>query len=131
MARRKSRTLTQLELEIMQAVWSQDEIGVEEIRKAFEDAGTPLALPTIRKMLSILQEKGYVTRRVQGRGHIYRALISEKEAHKGFLRDLVERAFDGSATNLVAALLQSKMVSKRDLEKVKRLIAEHEKGDGK
>ena len=131
MPRRKSRTLTELELEIMQVVWRKDEIAVEEIRTAIEETGKPLALPSIRKMLSILQEKGYVSRRAKGRGHLYRAVVSESQAHRGFLADLVERAFDGSATDLVAALLKSKMVSKREIKEVKRLIEEHEGGTKK
>ncbi len=128
MPRRRSRTLTELELEIMQVVWTKEEIRVEEIHKAFVEMEKPLALPSIRKMLSILQEKGYLTRRAIGRAHSYQAIVSKSQAHKGFVKDLVERAFDGSARDLVAALLDQKIVSKRELKKVKELIAKHEKG---
>ena len=128
MARRKTRTLTELELQIMTVLWRQEECSVEQLRDALADAGRELALPSIRTMLTILQDKGYVTRRAAGRGHAYRAKVSEEKAQKSILRDIVDRAFDGSAAGLVAALVKGRMVAKRDLDKIKKLIREHEKG---
>ena len=97
MARRKTRTLTEVELEIMQVVWQRAEVSVGDLQQTLEGQGKPLALPSIRTMLSILQEKGYVTRRGQGRGHLYRAKVPRTEAEKRILRDIVKRAFRGSA----------------------------------
>jgi BlaI family penicillinase repressor len=131
MARRKTRTLTELELEIMQVVWKQEEVTVRELRDAFGKTGKPLASPSIRTMLRILQNKGYVTRRSLGRGYAYRAVVSAGQARGRILKDMIERAFDGSATSVVAALLNARMVRASDLEDVRRLIDEHEKGEGK
>ncbi len=127
MRRKKSQPLTELELEIMRAVWSTPESSVEEIRAALENAGRPLALPSIRTMLGILLGKGYVARRPFGRAHRYRAKVSQAEARKGILQDILQRAFEGSALSMVAALLDTRMVSKRDVDEVKQLIREHEK----
>jgi predicted transcriptional regulator len=131
MARRKTRTLTELELEIMQVVWKQEEVTVRELRDAFEKAGKPLASPSIRTMLSILRKKGYVTRRRLGRGYAYQAAVSAGQARKRILKDMIERAFEGSATSLVAALLNARMVRRSDLEEVRRLIEQQEKGERK
>ena len=128
MARSRTRTLTELELKIMQVVWQHEEVTVGELRRAFEQVGKHLALPTIRTMLGILQKKGYVTRRPFGRGHAYRALVSAERAQKSILKDIVERAFDGSASNMVAALVKADMVSENDLEKIRRLIQQHDRG---
>ncbi len=127
MPRRKSRTLTDLELLIMQILWNHEETSVEEIRQDLEKQGRALALPSVRTMLSILQDKGYATRRKIGRGHAYRAIVPREKARKNILRDLVDRAFEGSAMNLVAALVDSSMVSEKDLTKVKALIRDYEK----
>lgn len=127
MARRKTRTLTELELEIMQIVWKKGEVSVEDICDATEAAGRPLARPTIRTMLAILQDKGYLTRRPEGRAFAYRAAVSQDEARSSIVRDVVERAFDGSAAGLVASLLGSKMVRARELDRVKKLIEHYEK----
>jgi BlaI family transcriptional regulator, penicillinase repressor len=127
MPRQKSRTLTELELEIMQVVWKSDEVCVEDLRTALQDAGRPLALPSIRTMLSILMEKGYVARRQEGRAHLYRAKVSQDKAQKGILKDVVERAFEGSALDMVAAMLNTRMVSKGEIDQVKRLLSNYEK----
>ena len=122
MARRKNRTLTELELEIMQIVWREGEVSVKDLSEAFEKAGRPLALPSIRTMLGILHDKGYVKRRPFGRGHAYRACVSAVQARKRILKDIVARAFDGSASSLVTALVDAGMVPAKELKKVKALV---------
>jgi len=126
MARRKSRTLTELELEIMQVVWGHDEVTVDDLDQEFQKAGKPLAPPSIRTMLSILQDKGYVKRRRMGRGYVYRAVVPADQAEKKILKDIVERVFDGSTSNLLAALVSQGMVGKDDLAQARRLIRKHE-----
>ena len=127
MERRKQRPLTELELAIMQIVWRQGEVTVRELCEAFEKRGRPLALPSIRTMLAILQEKRYVKRRPLGRGHAYRAAVSADEGHKRILQDIIERAFDGSASGLVTALVNSDMISRSEIEKARRLIKQQQK----
>jgi len=127
MARRKSRVLTELELEIMRVVWNSGEATVEEIQRALQEHGRPLAPPSVRTMLAILQEKGYVRRRAVGRGFVYGAAVSRKRARHSIVRDVIERAFEGSALDLVASLIKTRMVSKVDLDRVKQMIREHEK----
>jgi len=129
MARTKSRTLTELELQIMSVVWQKEEVTVDEVREALERQGKRLALPSVRTMLGILQTKGYVTRRAVGRAHAYRAAVSRYKARRSIVRDIVRRAFNGSASSLVAALLGGSVTSKREMEKIKELIRELEKGD--
>jgi len=128
MARRRKRKLTELELEIMRIVWKREEVTVKDLFEALEDAGRPLALPSIRTMLSILQDKGYVKRRSVGRGHAYRAAVSAHEGRRRILKDIIERAFEGSAASLVTALVNGELVSGRELDEVKQLIEQHEKG---
>ena len=128
MPRRKSRTLTQLELEIMQIVWKEGETTVKDISDSLRQTGHPLALPSIRTMLSILEDKGYVERRREGREHVYRAVVSGEQAQRRILKDIIDRAFDGSASHLVAALVSGEMVSQKELEEARRLIEKREKG---
>jgi predicted transcriptional regulator len=125
MARRKTKTLTELELEIMRVVWSKEEVTVEDIRRDLEERGKPLALPSVRTMLAILQEKGYVARRPLGRGFAHRARVRREDARESIVRDVIERAFDGSALGLVATLMSGELVSKGEIRKVKDLIWRH------
>lgn len=128
MSRRKTRTLTELELDIMNVIWKHEEATVGDIRRDLKKAGKPLALPSIRTMLGILQDKGYVARRADGRRHVYRPLVSRDAAQASILKDIVRRAFDGSALDMVAALIDTRLVSRSEINEVKRLI---EKADGR
>ncbi|MBI5093335.1 MAG: BlaI/MecI/CopY family transcriptional regulator [Candidatus Hydrogenedentes bacterium] len=129
MARRKTKTLTELELEIMQALWERGDATVEELADIFADHGKPLAPSSFRTMLSILKDKGYVTRKRAGRGFVYQARVAAEKARKSILSDLISRVFDGSATDLVAALVRDGMVSADDLAKARALIRQTEKGE--
>lgn len=129
MARRKTKTLTELELEIMQTLWERGPITVEDLAGAFAERGRPLAPPSFRTMLGILKDKGYVTRKRAGRGYLYQARVPAEIARKSILSDVIRRVFDGSASELVAALVKDGMVNADDLAKARALIRQNEKGD--
>lgn len=131
MARRKTKTLTELELEIMRLVWSSEEVSVEDIEAAMNQSERPLTPQSIRTMLSILREKGYVKRRRVGRGYAYRQAVKAEQAEKKILADIIDRLYDGSASSLVASLVSQGMVSKDDLSEAKRLIRKREKEEEK
>jgi len=130
MARPKSRTLTDVELEIMRILWVCGEATVPDLAQALARAGRPLAQPSIRTMLGILQRKRYVARRAAtGRGFAYHALVSEDQTQKHFVRTVVERVFGGSPLALVSTLLRDDVISAKDLAKVQRMIRDKGKGE--
>ena len=130
MARPKSRTLTELELQIMQILWAAEEATVPEVAEALAEGGRPLAQPSIRTMLSILQKKGYVARRAAaGRRFAYRALVSQEQAQRHTVKTVVERVFGGSPLALVSTLLRDDIISKKDIAKVQRMIRDKKKGE--
>ena len=128
MPRRKSRTLTEVELEFMQAVWERDEVTTEDVLEHLRGRGRHLADGSVRKILSILVAKGYLVRRPAGRAFRYKAAVAEGRANRSMLLDLVERAFAGSPALMMASLLDNTRMSKKDLAAIKQLIAEKEKG---
>ena len=120
---RKIPKLTELELELMKIIWSDGkEISVGRIQSTLDEQGHPLALPSIRTMLGILQEKGFVSRRLSGKAYLYKAEIPAANYQSSFLKTLLERAFDGSASGLVSALLSKDVVDEKELNKIKQLI---------
>ena len=127
MGRRKTRTLTELELGIMRLVWGAGEVTVEVIESGLKESRRPLSPQSIRTMLAILQGKGYVKRRRIGRGYAYREAVKAEHAEKRILTDIIERLYDGSALSLVATLVNQGMVSKEDLSEARRLIRKREK----
>ncbi|MFA6470987.1 MAG: BlaI/MecI/CopY family transcriptional regulator [Candidatus Latescibacterota bacterium] len=124
MARRKNRTFTEVELEFMNILWNRGEAAPEDIRDSLLQDGRTLSGGSIRNVLAIMQEKGYVTRRKEGKAYIYRAKIHENQAREGMARDLLENVFAGSESLLVASLLERRDISPEELEKIELLIAE-------
>ena len=126
MARRKSPTFTEVELEFMHVIWNQGEVTTEDIQNTLGEKGRELSDGSIRKILSILMNKGHLLRRRVGRGFLYRAKEQKNQAHRNIVQDILKRAFEGSPSLMVAALLDSRDVSRSDIEEIKRLIKEHE-----
>ena len=127
MARRKTRTLTEVELEFMQILWAVKKASPEDMQNALLKKERTLTGGTIRKVLLILMKKGYVERVKQSKKYIYSPKVQKSQANRGLIQDLLTRAFDGSASLMVAALLDSHPVPKEDIEKIERLIADAKK----
>ena len=127
MARRKSPTFTEVELEFMRVIWPAGEVSTEDVHAALKKHGRDLSDGSIRKVLSILVTKGHLTRRRNGRAFLYKAVVPQGRANRRMVQDLITRAFDGSTALMIAALFDGKAIGKRDLAEIKRLIAEHEK----
>ena len=129
MARQSSRTLTEVELEFMQIVWDRGEVTTEGVQDALEEQGRSLTGGSVRKMLGILVEKGYLTRRKEGRGFVYSPEVNAERATRSMVSDLLDRAFDGSPADMVAALLDCRSVRPGDVQRIRQLIAEREQED--
>jgi predicted transcriptional regulator len=128
MARRKTPTLTEVELEFMHVIWDAGQVTTEDVQTALRRQGRALADGSIRKVLAILLAKGYLWRQPQGRGFVYRAKVPRVQANRHMVLDLVRRAFGGSAALMVSTLLDGLPISKAELREIRRLIAEREKG---
>ena len=125
MARHASRTLTEVELEFMQILWDGGEYSPDDIQFSFQEKDRNLTGGSIRKVLSILMKKGYVTRRREGKGHVYHATVHRDQANRSIVRDILMRAFGGSTPLMLAALLDSRNVDEKELETIEKMITEH------
>ena len=112
------KTLTIVELEFMRNLWASGQATPEEMRQSFEDEGRILTGGTVRKMLGILIEKGYVERDKQGRTYLYRPAVSAEITKSGLVKDVLNRAYDGSISHMFASFLDNEKVSPDDLEKI-------------
>ena len=119
MVRRKKApdSLTPLELKIMQVLWREGQGNVQHVQKNLP-AGTELAYTTVQTLLNVLERKGRVRRRLNGRAFDYRAVVSEEKILGQAVRDLVERMFGGSSEELVMSLVKSREI---DLERLAEL----------
>ena len=114
-------------MEFMQIVWEAGDVTPDDVLGQLRRQGRNLADGSVRKILSILVTKGYLSRRPEGRTFLYRAKVPKGRANRNMLMDLVSRVFGGSPALMVAALLDIPNLSDKDLNKIKQLISEREK----
>ncbi|MGO8719920.1 MAG: BlaI/MecI/CopY family transcriptional regulator [Acidobacteriaceae bacterium] len=114
------QTLTPLELEIMQVLWQNGPSTVTEVMPKLK---AELAYTTVQTMLMVLLRKGKVKRTQEGRAFRYRPAVSRERASGNALEDLVRRMFGGSAEALLMAMVDTRQISARELERLAKKVA--------
>ena len=112
---------TDAELAILRVLWER---GASTVRQVHDVLGRerPTAYTTALKLLQIMTEKGLVRRDETDRTHVYHARLSEEQTQRQLVRDLVDRAFGGSASKLVMQALAAKRTSPEELVEIRKLI---------
>ncbi|MEA3017410.1 MAG: hypothetical protein QOI38_2132 [Sphingomonadales bacterium] len=115
---------TEGELAILRVLWARKApMTVREVHGILS-RGKDTAYTTVLKMLTIMAEKGLVARDESERSHSYRPAQPEPVVQASLLKDLVRRAFSGSALTLVQRALDDEMASPDELDAIAKLIAE-------
>jgi BlaI family penicillinase repressor len=125
----KTKTLmpTDAELEILTVLWQR---GPSTVRDVYEQlsASRDMGYTTVLKLMQIMAEKELVRRDESQRAHVYEARFAQEQTQQQLVGDLLERAFDGSAMNLVMRALQTKRASAEELSQIRDLLDEFERG---
>jgi predicted transcriptional regulator len=121
MPRPKSPTLTEAELRLMQILWDHGSGTVGEVASALPGK-LGLAYNTVLTTLRILEAKGYVKRKKQGRAHLYSPVVDRTSARRSALRHVVARFFEDSPELLVLNLLDDEKVDAGELKRLKAAI---------
>ena len=121
MSKSPSPRPTDAELAILRVLWVR---GPSTVRQVHEVLGRerPGAYTTALKLLQIMTEKGLVERDDRDRTHVYRARLSEEQTQRQLVRDLVDRAFGGSATKLVLQALATNRASADELREIRHIL---------
>jgi predicted transcriptional regulator len=122
---KKSITLTEAELRLMKILWRRGESAVGDLVAAMPDGAT-LAYNSVLTTIRILEQKGYVEHRQEGRAFIYNACVGEHEASKTEIRHIMQRFFGDSRERLLLSLLRDDEVTPEELERLKEAIASAE-----
>lgn len=122
MARKKSQTLTDAELRIMEVLWRLGQASVRDVTDTLAKEDNPPAYTTVLTMLRILHEKNQVEYHKEGRAFIYKPLVNRQQAQSGVLDYVLSRFFQGSPKLLVQNLLENESISKTELDEIKRRI---------
>lgn len=114
-------SLSRRERQIMDALYRRGRATAAEVMRDLP--GEP-SYSTVRSQLRVLEEKGHVTHAEEGLRYVYAPAVPRHAARRSALRHLVETFFDGSAENLVAAILgnEASKLSDAELDRIARLV---------
>jgi BlaI family transcriptional regulator, penicillinase repressor len=112
---------TDTELAILRVLWQRGASTVRQVHETMS-AERPTAYTTALKMLQIMTEKGLVRRDESDRTHVYQPRLTEEQTQRQLVRDLLDRAFGGSATKLVMQALHARRSSAEELTEIRKLI---------
>ena len=123
--RNKTQLPTEAELEILNILWT---LGPSTVRDVHTASQKETGYTTVLKQMQVMAEKGLLKRSERYRSHVYEARIAKEQTQRQLTRSLVQRAFDGSAKNLVLGALSSQKVSAADLAEIRRMLDDYERG---
>ncbi|MFA5863066.1 MAG: BlaI/MecI/CopY family transcriptional regulator [Phycisphaerae bacterium] len=113
--------LGKLESKIMNIVWDRGKATVHDVRDAIATGKSP-AYCTILTMMRNLEGKGYLAHEVDDRAYVYRATVSQRQARRSIVGELLERLFEGSPAALVNSLIEHKQVSPKELKDIRKIL---------
>lgn len=124
MARRRSSTLTEAELRLMDVLWQKGAATVADVTAALPPP--PIAYNSVLTTMRILERKGYVKHEEVGRAYVYRPIVAQEEAAGHAVGHLLSRFFDNSAGTLALRLIETERPSNDELQRLKALIEQYE-----
>lgn len=122
---KRSITLTEAELRLMRVLWERGECAVAEVVAAIAEA-TPLAYTSVLTTIRVLEKKGYVTHRQEGRAFLYSPLVAQQEASRSEIRHVLQRFFGDSRERLLLSLLGDDEITPDELKRIRRAIDQAE-----
>jgi predicted transcriptional regulator len=119
---KRSITLTQAELRLMKILWERGESAVSDMVTATATE-TELAYNSVLTTIRILEKKGYVCHRQEGRAFLYSSCVAESEASRSEVRHLLQRFFGNSRERLLLSLLGDEEITPEELNRLRVAIA--------
>ena len=121
MGKKKLKSMSPAETEILRLVWQLNEATVQQIRDCLP-ADRSLAYNTVQTLLNRLEQKGYLKHHLKGRAHVYCPLVKPKEVIKTSVGDFLSRLFGGDPKPLVQFLAEDGKISEEDIKRLRELI---------
>jgi BlaI family transcriptional regulator, penicillinase repressor len=117
---------TASELEILQVLWERGPSTVREVHEALS-AKRPIGYTSVLKFMQIMTAKGTVRRNEEQRAHVYESVQPAEKTKRQLAMDVLQRVFDGSASDLMMHALAGRKASKEEIEEMRRLLSEYER----
>lgn len=120
---RKSATLTEAELRLMDVLWQRGSATVQEVLDSLP-ANQPLAYNSVLTTIRILEKKGYLGHTKDGRAYIYKPIVERQDATRSEVRHLISRFFKDSHEMLVLNILEDESIDADELRRLRGLLKE-------
>jgi BlaI family penicillinase repressor len=118
-------TLTPLELAIMKVVWKAGNATVRDVYEALQKK-RQIAYTTVLTMMKILEEKGYLSKTLVDRAHVYAPVKPRQQVVGAMVKDFVDRVFDGASEGLLAHLARDNRLTDKQRKAVRQMLADME-----
>ncbi|MCC9606635.1 BlaI/MecI/CopY family transcriptional regulator [Blastopirellula sp. JC732] len=128
MPRPKQTTPTAGELEVLKILWDRGPSTVRDVMNELNQT-RPRAYTSVMSLMNVMADKGLLLRKPEGRAFIYEAKRTRDKTLGGILHDVLGRAFGGSASSLVAHLLEESKPSSEELDAIRRTLEQYEDTD--
>ncbi|WP_425397876.1 BlaI/MecI/CopY family transcriptional regulator [Aeoliella sp.] len=114
---------TDRELEALKVLWDRGEATVREVCDAVSQYGEPLAYTTVLSLFQVMEQKGLVEHRKQGKAYVYRPLVERKNTFRRLAGGFLDRVFDGAVDEYLVHALEGKRLSASELDQLEAMIA--------
>jgi BlaI family transcriptional regulator, penicillinase repressor len=121
-----TRKPTASELEILHVLWERGPSTVREVHVTLIEK-RPIGYTSVLKLMQIMTAKGSVRRDEQQRAHVYEAVQPAEKTKRQLALDVLQRVFDGSASDLMMHALAGRKASQEEIDEMRRLLNEHER----
>lgn len=115
---------TDTELSILRVLWERGPSTVRQVHEVLAET-RDTGYTTTLKLMQIMADKGLVQRNESARTHVYSAVAGEEQTQRALVKDLVDRAFGGSAAALVLRALSAEGTSDAELREIRKLIDDY------
>jgi BlaI family transcriptional regulator, penicillinase repressor len=119
--------LTPLESDVMRAVWDKGPCPVETVHQVVSRKHD-LKETSVRTILRRLEQKGYLKHQEQGRAYVYRAVEPARSLAARAVRQIVDSFCKGSVEELVSGMVEARVLSNEELERLEEYVRERRKG---
>jgi predicted transcriptional regulator len=127
MARPKEEHPTTAELEVLKVLWQRGPSTVRDVLEVLNES-RPRAYTSVMSLMNVMADKGQLVRREQGRAFLYEPASQREDTLGGMVADLLGRAFEGSASQLVAHLLDQSRPGSAELDEIRKAIQQYKQG---
>jgi BlaI family penicillinase repressor len=122
-----NETPTDRELEALKILWEREEVTVRDLADAMNEGAASrkeeLAYTTVLSLLQVMEQKGFVTHRREGKAYVYLPKLPRQSTVRQLANTFLEKVFDGAVDEYLVHALESKRLSTAELDQLEAMLA--------